>query len=573
MGTSPAVPANGGSHAHKVAERRVGEVQLKVSVVIPVYNPGSYIGDCIQSMIGQSLPAAEYEVVFVDDGSTDDTPALLDKIAAEHTNIRVVHEQNSGWSGRPRNVGIDCSHGEYVMFVDHDDSLGAQALERMYEYGTAHKADIVIGKMAGKGRAVPRELFSRNRPHATLTDDPLIDSLTPHKMFRRAFLNEHELRFPEGRRRLEDHVFVVHAYLVADRISVLSDYVCYYHVRRDDAANAGFRPLDPAGYFANLREALAIVAEHTEPGPLRDKLLRRWLRVEMVERLRGARLLNAPPDYRRALLAEIQAVMRDHMGPSVAAGLPAPQRVVAELAADGRLADLEALADWEKRIGAWCHLDDLHWHDGTLRIGYSAQLRVDGEPVTARSGAGRTTVDPPLLPSALAALYREHDLTGGALPGNARAVLVLRNRATGAEFVLPAECSVEGDPGVLVHGAAVLDPATALSGRPLENGIWDIWVRLHSLGWTKDARIGARRSAKASGEHAEKGFSAAGRARMVLPYWTTPHGNLSLRVRKQPAPAAPGNAPSLSIRVARRLPAPAKGGLRRVRRLIRAFGK
>lgn len=545
------------------------EVQPKVSVVIPVYNPGPYIDDCIRSMIGQSLPAAEYELVFVDDGSTDDTPVLLDKIAAEHTNIRVVHQQNSGWSGQPRNVGIDYSQGEYVMFADHDDSLGAQALERMYEYGTAHNADIVIGKMAGKGRLVPRELFSRNRPHATLADDPLIDSLTPHKMFRRAFLDEHKLRFPEGRRRLEDHVFVVHAYLVADRISVLSDYVCYYHVRRSDAGNAGFRPLDPAGYFGNLREALAIVAEHTEPGPLRDKLLRRWLRVEMVERLRGARLLNASPDYRRALLAEIQAVMRDHMGPSVAAGLPVPQRVVAELAAGGRLADLEVLADWEKRIGAWCHLDDLHWHDGTLRIGFSAQLRVDGEPVTARSSAGRTTVDPPLLPSALAALYREQDLTGGALPANARAVLVLRERATGAEFVLPAECSVEGNPGALVHGATVLDPATALSGRPLENGVWDIWVRLYSLGWTKDARMGARRSAKASGEHAEKGFSAAGRARMVLPYWTTPQGDLSLRVKQ----AASGNAPTLSRRVARRLPAPVKGGLRRVRRLIRAFGK
>jgi glycosyltransferase involved in cell wall biosynthesis len=552
----------------------VDEVQLKVTVVIPVYNPGPYIGDCIRSMLGQSLPAAEYEVVFVDDGSTDDTPALLDKIAAEHTNIHVVHEQNSGWSGRPRNVGIDCSQGEYVMFVDHDDSLGVQALERMYEYGTAHNADIVIGKMAGKGRAVPRELFSRNRPHATLADDPLIDSLTPHKMFRRAFLNEHKLRFPEGRRRLEDHVFVAHAYLVADRISVLSDYVCYYHVRRDDAGNAGFRPLEPAGYFANLREALAIVAEHTEPGSLRDKLLRRWLRVEMVERLRGARLLNAPPDYRRALLAEIQAVMRDYMSPSVAAGLPAPQRVVADLATGGRLADLEALADWEKRIGAWCHLDDLHWgDDGTLRIGFSAQLRVDGAPMTARVSAGRTTVDPPLLPSALAALYREHELTGAALPANARAVLVLRNRDTGAEFVLPTECSVEGGPGALVHGAGALDPATALSGRPLDNGVWDISVRLHSLGWTKDARIGAHRSAKASGEHAESGFSAAGRPRLVLPYWTTPQGNLSLRVRKQAAPTAPRNAPALSRRVARRLPAPVRGGLRRVRRLIGAFGK
>jgi len=549
-------------------------VQLKVSVVIPVYNPGPYIGDCIRSMIGQSLPAAEYEVVFVDDGSTDDTPALLDKIAVEHTNIRVVHEQNSGWSGRPRNIGIDRSQGEYVMFVDHDDSLGTQALERMYEYGTAHNADIVIGKMAGKGRAVPRELFGRNRPHATLTDDPLIDSLTPHKMFRRAFLNEHELRFPEGRRRLEDHVFVAHAYLVADHISVLSDYVCYYHVRRDDGGNAGFRSLDPAGYFANLREALAIVAEYTEPGPLRDKLLRRWLRVEMVERLRGAQLLNAPPDYRHALLAEIRAVMRDYMGPSVAGGLPAPQQVVADLAAGGRLADLEALAAWEKRISVWCHLDDLHWHDDeTLRIGFSAQLRVDGEPMTARMSAGKATVDPPLLPSALAALYREHELTGGALPANVRAVLVLRNRDTGAEFALPTECSAAEGPEALVRGAGVLDPAAALSGRPLENGVWDLWVRLHSLGWTKDARIGAQRSAKASGERAESGFSAAGVPRMVLPYWTTPQGNLSLRVQKQAAPTAPRNAPALSSRVARRLPAPVRGGLGRVRRLIRAFGK
>ena len=90
---------------------------------------------------------------------------------------------------------------------------------------------------------------------------------------------------------------------------------------------------------------------------------------------------------------------------------------------------------------------------------------------------------------------------------------------------------------------------------------------------TKDARIGARRSAKASSEHAEKGFSAGGRARMVLPYWTTPHGNLSLRVRNGRAACRVGNTPALSRRVARRLPAPVKGGLRRVRRLIRAFGK
>ena len=82
---------------------------------------------------------------------------------------------------------------------------------------------------------------------------------------------------------------MVSAYLHARGISVLSDYPCYFHTARDDGGNAGFRPLEPVGYFANLRDALDAVDALTEPGALRDRLHRRWLRVEMVGRLRGAR--------------------------------------------------------------------------------------------------------------------------------------------------------------------------------------------------------------------------------------------------------------------------------------------
>lgn len=126
---------------------------VKVSVIVPVYNPGAYIEDCIASLLRQSLPPDEYEVLFVDDGSTDGTPARLDAVAAEHPRVTVVHQENSGWSGKPRNVGIAAAEGEYVMFVDNDDYLGDEALERMYDYGVANDADVVVGKMGFyKGR-------------------------------------------------------------------------------------------------------------------------------------------------------------------------------------------------------------------------------------------------------------------------------------------------------------------------------------------------------------------------------------------------------------------------------------
>lgn len=510
---------------------------VKVSVVIPVYNPGRYIEDCIASLLRQSLPADEFEAVFVDDGSTDDTPARLDRLAAEHGHMRVIHQEPSGWSGKPRNVGTAAARGEYIMFCDNDDWLGDEALERMYDYGTANGADVVIGKMVGKGRPVPVELFRKNRPKANLENAPLIDSLTPHKMFRKEFITEHGMKWPEGRRRLEDHVFVTRAFLLARNVSVLSDYVCYYHVKREDASNAGFQRFDPVGYFKNLREALDIVEEHTEPGPLRDRLFRRWLRNEMVERMRGERLLRLPRDYRKELFEEIRSVVVERFGPGVAAGLMPTQRIVAGLIAADRFGDIERFARWEAGIKPSGSLDTLEWQAGRLRVRFTAEYLSGGDPVAfRRDESGRELIVPPLPETSLEALALLGADTSASL-SRTKADLVLRERDTAVEFYRPVSIEREAvpvdgaQPGVfrqVLHAAAEIDPQTAANGKPLPAGVWDVSIRVNSCGWSKKTRLGSVR-----GERARTGRAAAvvgSPERLVLPYWTHPHGNLSLDV-------------------------------------------
>lgn len=196
--------------------RGVGRM-AKVSVVVPTYNSGTHIEPLIDSMLGQTMPREAFEVIFVDDGSTDDTPARLEALAAEYEHFRVIRIPNSGWPGKPRNTGVAQARGEYVQFVDHDDRMAPEALERLYAMGVRNGSDIVIGKVASNftARSVPHGLMSRTRESCTVWNAPLIDSVTAHKTFRTAFLRENGIVFPEGPWIMEDLIFMTRAYLKA----------------------------------------------------------------------------------------------------------------------------------------------------------------------------------------------------------------------------------------------------------------------------------------------------------------------------------------------------------------------
>jgi poly(ribitol-phosphate) beta-N-acetylglucosaminyltransferase len=501
--------------------RGVGDV--KMSVVIAVYNTGKYIEPCIESLLAQSLPSNEYELIFVDDGSTDATPERLDRLAAEHDNVTTIHIPNSGWPGKPRNVGIDAARGEYVYFVDHDDSLAPEALERMYNLASANDADVIIGKIAGHGRRVPRTLFRRNFESCTIETAPLLESMTPHKGFRREFLNQHSIRFPEGRRRLEDHVFVVEAYLRAASVSVLSDYTCYHHIARDDAGNAGFASIEPVGYYGNLREAIDIVERLTEPGDLRDLVLRRWYAVEMLRRVTGKVFLGFSGSARKAMYKEIRRLALERFtSPGIWKDLAPHLRVASELLRSGRFDDLVGLAEYQSSLEMICEIERFGWQeDGLLLTAVMTPHTPTGGPVL-RVEDGEALYQGPAtgVPDEVRTVRRKEPVT---------AELQLRLRGATSRHVMPMTVEIVQDGGVERYRVSAAFDPSSVRGAPLAPGVWDPFIRLREWGAGADftRRVGAER---ATGFDAAlvPGVVGAGPT-TVVPYWTE-KDNLSLDV-------------------------------------------
>ena len=100
----------------------------------------------------------------------------------------MIHTPNSGWPGRPRNLGIEAARGEYVFLSDHDDRLHPEALQRLVDFADEHGSDVVAGRVVGVGRSAPERIFARTLVDAQQDPALLMTSLTPQKLYRRAFL-------------------------------------------------------------------------------------------------------------------------------------------------------------------------------------------------------------------------------------------------------------------------------------------------------------------------------------------------------------------------------------------------
>ncbi|GGB33414.1 hypothetical protein GCM10011492_25000 [Flexivirga endophytica] len=464
---------------------------LKISVVVAVYNPGRDIDELLTSIDAQSMSAEEFEVIFVDDDSTDGTRERLQEWAGERANIQVLHNTpNSGWPGRPRNLGIDVARGEYLFFADNDDKLTPDALTSMYDYARENDSDVVIPKEigVGPGRSVPRALFRRNIPDAKLVRDPILGILTPHKLVRTAMVREHRIRFPEGRVRLEDHFFMMSCYFAAQRISVFADAPCYYWMRRTGSGdNASFSVADPVMYYQSVERVLGVVEVHTEPGVFRDKLYSHWYQAKMLARLRGGFLLEQPEDYQESLLTELRRVsakfgLDERLFPYLGAG----SRARARLLLHGTMDEIRALASAERGVTQRVRLRDVRWtDDGKLSLSIDSEfVYADGYPITMQRDGDRVRWDVARrVPEVSLEPIDVSDIAGGV-----RLHTLLSDRRTMELQFCEADIRPTTGDRLGAHSDVLIDPAEAFRDKPSET-VLDLRVRLNGLGWASEVRL------------------------------------------------------------------------------------
>ena len=103
---------------------------MTFSIIIPVYNVEKYLNECVDSVLNQKN--VDYEIILVDDGSTDNSGQICDEYVKNHSNISVIHKQNGGASDA-RNIGIEEAEGDYILFIDSDDKIEKNSLSKINE--------------------------------------------------------------------------------------------------------------------------------------------------------------------------------------------------------------------------------------------------------------------------------------------------------------------------------------------------------------------------------------------------------------------------------------------------------
>ena len=242
--------------------RAMGEKPaFKVSVVIAVYNAETFLRQCLDSVAGQTL--RDMEIICVNDGSTDGSLKVLEEYARQDSRFYIYTKENEGLGGASaRNYGLERARGEYVSILDSDDFFEPDMLEKAvgkadrtgadfvifggFEYdnknGNTYKVTSILNE-----KAIPdKEVFSCHDCPDTIFQ--LSQGMAWNKLYRQSFLEQYQLRFQKI--KYTDDAYFTFAHMVlAEKITVLKEYLCYYRINTGSSQTDGLDHYPDSAYL------------------------------------------------------------------------------------------------------------------------------------------------------------------------------------------------------------------------------------------------------------------------------------------------------------------------------------
>ncbi|MEV0824560.1 glycosyltransferase family 2 protein [Nonomuraea rubra] len=476
-----------------------------LSVIVPFHNVEKYIGPCLDSIAAQTLQ--EMEVICVDDGSADQGAAVVESRLGDDPRLTLIRQDNHG-VGHARNVGVRRATGEYLAFVDGDDTVPRDAFKRLVSSLEDTGSDLACGNVMRLYRnlLVPswahREAFARPARRTHITRHPLLirDRMLWNKVYRRSFWDAKGLSFPE--RMYEDQPVAMAAHIGARSVDVLARVVYHWRHRDEPDASITQRRLEPG----NLRDRLLSVLQTADllaagAPKLKPVFDRDTLDIDMAVAVEALAAMGEAADPG---LADLAVRYLDGVSREAWQSLPFEQRLLVHLLHERRLGELAGLY---AQAG-----------DGRLRpkIGSVGLLR--------KRWYGRHPAMPGHLSEvsgelALQTRLVSVDWNDGVLHGSGRVAVGrfdvgelrrvrvrtwMQERGTGDVVPLSDEESVpvwesveQEDGGRLPEHAFpfrfAFDPGALSRGQLARHGHWDLKVQLRGHGLRLDGRVAGPR--------------------------------------------------------------------------------
>ncbi|GAA1515211.1 glycosyltransferase [Brevibacterium permense] len=459
----------------------------KVSIIIPTYKTDPQgLSRLLQSLDAQTLSADEFEIIFVDDGSPDNTFERLQSEKAKRSNVSVTRIENSGWPSKPRNIGIKMAKGEYVLFMDHDDELYPDALRAGYEFAVRNNSDVLSGKESRTddptwGVDVYREdqpqVLGGNGPHALIP-------MNPHKLYRRQLLRKHKIGFPEGRMVFwEDVLFNIEVAKHAKVMSRMASVPFYHWVTVEGSGTSQFDK-DTKHYWEMLREVCESAVRHLSSPGLKDQR-EQILRTQYSARVLGAfnvGFLNRSKDSRRMIFAESRQIREDFGLERFDESLSVSVALRAALLGLGRLDLLERLCEEDVTIAGWGTTETVSWENGVLNVEASVEwTSAHGRRLSLGHRGGQ--IDKVLSPE-LESVFSVEQLSMTNEIAGATGDVAVRSRSSKLTYLADTTLStsvsdhIDGSPVLSGRVRASIDPAGIAFGSRLDDGYWDVQVRI-----------------------------------------------------------------------------------------------